>query len=90
MGKELKNLIVAHVYNLSSGSPSIKFFKISCSTHLYVEPHFIIQPHRQQNLLHDDIDSAISAEVDAAHWQMIETTIENTLKVRDDSNHQGR
>ena len=86
MGKELKNLIVAHVYNLSSESPSIKFFKISCSTHLFIEPHFIIQPHKQPNLLHDDIDSAISADVNITHWQNIEKTIENTIKVRDESN----
>jgi len=83
--KELKNLIVAHAYNLFSGKPNIKFFKISCSAHLFVEPHFIIQPHKQQNLLYDDIDSVISADIDTAHWQKIEKVIEDTIKVRDES-----
>lgn len=87
MGKELKNLIVAHVYNLSSGKPSIKFFKISSSVYLFVEPHFIIQPHKQQNLLYDDIDSAINSDVNIMHWQKIEKTIENTIKIRDESYH---
>lgn len=86
MGNELKNLIVAHVYNLSSGKPSIKFFKISRSTHLFVEPHFVIQPNSQQNLLCDDIDSAISADIDMAHWQGIEKTIGTAIKIRDESN----
>jgi hypothetical protein len=85
MGKELKNLIVAHVYNLSSEKPSIRFFKISSSVHLFVEPHFIIQPNKQQNLLYDDIDSAINSDVNITHWQKIEKTIENTIKIRDES-----
>jgi len=86
MGKELKNLIVAHVYNLSSGKPDIKFFKIGCSSHLFVEPHFIIQSHKQPNLLCNDIDSAVSSEIDVSRWQKIEELIENTIKIRDDSN----
>lgn len=86
MGSELKNLIVAHVYNLSSGKPCIKFFKISSSRNLFVEPHFIIQPHSQQNLLCDDIDSAINADIDMERWQGIERTIETAIKIRDESN----